>query len=55
MASFAEALYTLYSLYNAPTKSERNLFFVSVDFLIHSEQYGNTYMAVLTKSVTWKS
>ena len=30
MASFAEALY------KAPTKSQRNLLFVSVDFLIHS-------------------
>ena len=32
MASFAE------TFYKALTKSERNLFSVSVDFLIHSEQ-----------------
>ena len=49
MASFAEALY------EAPTKSERNLFFVTVDFLIHSEQYANTWMAVLIRRVTCKS
>ena len=46
MASFAEALYKA-------TKSERNLFFfMSVDFLIHSEQYANTWiMAVLIRDV----
>ena len=49
MASFAEALYEV------PTKSERNLFFVTVDFLIHSEQYANTWMAVLIRRVTCKS
>ena len=49
MASFAE------TLYKAPTKSERNIFFVSVDFLIHSEQYANTCMAVLIRRVTCKS
>ena len=48
MASFAET-------YKAPTKSERNLFFVSVDFFIHSEQYANTCMAVLIRRVTCKS
>ena len=31
MASFAE------TLYKAPTKAERIFFFVSVDFLIHSQ------------------
>ena len=45
MASFAEALY------EAPTRS----FFVTVDFLIHSEQYANTWMAVLIRRVTCKS
>ena len=30
-------------------------FFVSVDLLIHSEQYANTSMAVLIKRVTCKS
>ena len=49
MVSFAEALY------EAPTKSEGNLFFVTVDFLIHSEQYANTWMAVLIRRVTCKS
>ena len=51
MASFAK------TLYKAPTKSERNVFFlwVTVDFLIHSEQYANTCMAVLIKRVTCKS
>ena len=49
MARFAE------TLYKAPTKSERNLFSVSVDFLIHSEQYANTCMAVLIRRVTCKS
>ena len=50
MLSFAEALY------EAPTKSEGNLFFfVTVDFLIHSEQYANTWMAVLIRRVTCKS
>ena len=49
MASFAE------TLYKAPTKSERNIFFVSVDFLIHSEQYANTCMAVLITRVACKS
>ena len=49
MASFAEALYEV------PTKSERNLFFVTVDFLIHSEQYANTRMAVFISRVTCKS
>ena len=49
LASFAEALY------EAPTKFERNLFFVTVDFLIHSEQYANTWMAVLIRRVTCKS
>ena len=49
MASFAE------TLYKASTKSERNLFFVSADFLIHSEQYANTCMAVLIRRVTCKS
>ena len=49
MVSFAEALY------EAPTKSERNLFFVTVDFLIHSEQYANTWMAVLIRRVKCKS
>ena len=49
MASFAE------TLYKAPTKSERNLFFVSVDLLIYSEQYTNTCMAVLIRHVTCKS
>ena len=49
MEGFAE------TLYKAPRKSERNLFFVSVDFLIHSEQYANTCMAVLIRRVTCKS
>ena len=51
MASFAK------TLYKAPTKSERNVFFlwVTVDFLIHSEQYANTCMAVLITRVTCKS
>ena len=49
MVSFAEALY------EAPTKSEGNLFFVTVDFLIHSEQCANTWMAVLIRRVTCKS
>ena len=50
MANFADALY------EAPTKSERNLqFFVTVDFLIHSEQYANTWMAVLIRRVKCKS
>ena len=49
MVSFAEALY------EAPTKSERNLFFVTEDFLIHSEQYANTWMAVLIRRVTCRS
>ena len=49
MASFAE------TLYKAPTNSERNIFFVSVDFLIHSEQYANTCMAVQERRVTCKS
>ena len=49
MASFAE------TLYKAPTKSERNLFFVSVDLLIYSEQYANTCMAVLIRHMTCKS
>ena len=49
MVSFAEALY------EAQTKSERNLFFVTVDFYIHSEQYANTWMAVLIRRVTCKS
>ena len=49
MASFAE------TLHKAPTKSERNLFCLSVDLLIHSEQYGNTCMAVLIRRVTCKS
>ena len=49
MASFVE------TLYKAPMKSERNLFFVSVDFLINSEQYTNTCMAVLIRRVTCKS
>ena len=48
MASFAE------TLYKAPTKSERNLFFASVYFLIHSEQYANTCMTVLIRRVTCK-
>ena len=48
MASFAE------TLYKAPTKSERNLFFASVYFLIHSEQYANTCRAVLIRRVTCK-
>ena len=30
-------------------------FFVSVDFVIHSEQYANTCMAVLIRRVTCKS
>ena len=47
LTSFAEALY------EAPTKSES--FFVTVDFLIHSEQYANTWMAVLIRRVTCKS
>ena len=49
LTSFAEALY------ETPTKSERNPFFVTVDFLIHSEQYANTWMAVLIRRVTCKS
>ena len=48
MASFAEAL-----LYKGPTKSEWNLFSVSVDFL--SEHYANTRVAVLIRRVTCKS
>ena len=48
MASFAEAL-----MYKDPTKSERNLFSVSVDFL--SEHYANTRVAVLIRRVTCKS
>ena len=48
MASFAE------TLYKAPTKAERIFFFVSVDFLIHSEQYANTCMTVLIRRVTCK-
>ena len=49
LASFAEALY------EAPTKSERNFFFVTVDFLIHSGQYANTWMAVLIRRVNFFS
>ena len=49
MEGFAEMLY------KTPTKSERNLFFVSVVFLIHSEQYANTCMAVLIRRVMCKS
>ena len=49
MASFAE------TLYKVPTKSEWNHFFVSVDFLIHLEQYANTCMAVWIRHVTCKS
>ena len=49
MLSFAE------TLYEVPTKSEGNLSFVTVDFLIHSEQYANTWMAVLIRRVTCKS
>ena len=49
MASFAETLYKVLM------KSERNLFFVSVDFLMNSEQYATTCMAVLIRRVTCKS
>ena len=48
MASFAE------TSYKAPTKAERIFFFVSVDFLIHSEQYANTCMTVLIRRLTCK-
>ena len=48
MASCAEGL-----LYKDPTKSERNLFSVSVDFF--SEHYANTCVAVLIKRGTCKS
>ena len=36
-------------------RSRNGIFFVSVDLLIHSEQYANTSMAVLIKRVTCKS
>ena len=48
MTRCAEAL-----LYKDLTNSERNLFYVSVDFL--SEDYANTCVAVLIRRVTCKS
>ena len=36
-------------------QSLNGIFFVTVDFLIHSEQYANTWMAVLIRRVTCKS
>ena len=36
-------------------RSRNGIFFVSVDLLIHSEQYANTSMAILIRRVTCKS